>query len=195
MKHLSLVVLTILIFSSCAKDDNGITGENQAISDLKSTENQVYKRLIYKTLSPTEKTTFWISKIQEVSLNWGLNIEQKNLVKELISMINPSIFETKPTDVFTAQANDWTKRALGFFHYEQVFLLAYTIEISPTITDEIVPPPPDPDCDCHQGSIVTCLWHVEGECESKGCKVIQDDCGFLSLYDCDGRCENAMIPD
>ncbi|CAI8366916.1 MAG: Uncharacterised protein [Polaribacter sp. SA4-10] len=48
------------------------------------------------------------------------------------------------------------------------------------------------DCDCNRNSTSSCLWLNPDSCgeraEVNGCRIVPKECGFLWMYDCNGKC-------
>lgn len=185
MKKLILFfIFFITIFSSCSSNDfEQNEASNARISAVKNEDNIEIQKLKYSMLTKTEKLTLWSEKLEEISLNKKLSSEQLSLLNDLKSNLDVTVFDKNNNDKKEVFKNiyvaNFLKKAKKVFSSEYIYKFFYTF--NGKFADDTN------YCTCSAGAIFTCGIGVD--CGSSSCKVLSDGCGFLGLYECDGRCK------
>jgi hypothetical protein len=222
MKKLSLVfsILILLTTESCKKNKVEQKADEISISEMKLQTLSQQKspesiKQVYNLLSKSEKCEYWKRHLQLVlsDENTTNDLEKKKLIKELLSLLKPAIFDPKSPEhgVFLAyEFQIWRQKASEFFTEQQLYEIlnenrqnistARVVTNSNTnIYDEFIPPNEGSvGCFCNAGSSGFSCKLISigsgdlikyGMCEapsSHPCASSSSGCGWFWLQACNG---------
>ncbi len=116
---LAVLLLVATILQSCRKEELSITELNpqinsQAIKEMRlaTTENSI--KLIYATLTSSEKAAAWKQNINYYVNNWELSSKQIQHLNMLATKITPEVFDQADAN-FMAFATEWKSVAMALF--------------------------------------------------------------------------------
>lgn len=192
MKKLILTLsMSLLVFCSCS-DNEAIEKQNNEskISAVLKEENYDTQKIMYRMLSNEEKLQIWQDKLDNMITNDGLNEKQINLIQDLKANLNANLFDNRSNndkrEIFkNVYVKDFLKKSQLLFTPKYFASSFYTISNRVAIDDDDLN---KPDCTCNQSSIWSCAMQSSDCRPSNKCKPIPDECGFLRMYECDGRC-------
>jgi hypothetical protein len=189
MKKLMLTLTVILsVLSSCSSTD-----ENERVSSVLNEKNTNSQRLAFNLLNGNEKLKLWTDQLNEMIKEDNLNQDQLNLVNELLNKLNATIFDTSivnndEREIFmNIFAPDFVERARSIFNDEYVYNNFYRIRKQPKALEPIGGIVGTNDCACNKSSYFTCGFSTY-ECKASTCEVLVDGCGFLGMFECNGKC-------
>ena len=212
MKNLILSFsMAFLFFTSCSKENEpeNIIINSKKIATVVSEKNIDNQKLMYNMLSKEEKFTLWINKLNNISLNPYFNQEQIDLINELKSNLSVDLFDSNPIndkkEVFKAiYVNDFLKKSKNLFNTDEMYLLFFTVndlkkknETSKIAGDTTLNSEwdtgigwgPATNCTCNTTSIWSCAAGIDCIYKKDNCKILASDCGFLTMYECNGKCD------
>ncbi|MBX9782634.1 MAG: bacteriocin fulvocin C-related protein [Chitinophagaceae bacterium] len=185
-KYLGFLIASFLIVgASCSKQGNADIETNDLtaqVLQLKTTEAQ---RITFaEILTPSQKNQVWQSRINKMIKENTLTDIQKGLMLELKQKLNITIFESnsKRDEFMSSFVLDWQKRAIPVIGYDLLF--KYLANIDDVQTKESLAA--RSGCNCNSTSSFSCIGR--NECDNPACNSSDSGCGFLWLYECNGRC-------
>ena len=205
-------MLTFL-FSSCSQDsvdeNSSISANSQYKIEKVLDENKENdQRLKYTLLSKDEKYQLWHQKFESLlqgdlilnKENLSLNEKQRALVDELNIKLGPNIFslgDNGEKEYFrNIYAPKVLKRAEKIFSKNQIIMIFYKLSVPNTDSsltlkqlEVSIAANSENDCECDSGSIFTCQIANAHNCQKTyKCAASTSGCGFMGLWECDGRC-------
>lgn len=190
-------ILVFFLFTRCEKDTSVDLQINQKLIDeVKQLSSESDQRLAYNLLTSGEKALLWTQKLTTILKSDLLNEQQRSHIEKLNSFINSTRFEKSDdgTLLVDSFAKSWCMEGLNYFTKDEIKSIAFSINtidpndikfkngiITPNLTEL-------PDCNCNSTSAFSC-----NSCSAPAkCKETSMGCGFLMLYECDGRCTAPM---
>jgi hypothetical protein len=141
------------------------------------------QRLAFQTLTPTERKSLWLSKIDTRTQDSGLTLLEKELLAELRAFAALQTYEDNRPPAETEKINGfedkWLARAKEIWTPTEIYELAYSL--GGDIHQDVAALPGN-NCICNQGSDFTCpdysiggdviIGITWGNCYSSGCPLL-----------------------
>lgn len=165
-----------------------------------------HRKAVYRHLSSSERAELWRSQWEKALENRGYTDNQQQLIQESLQLLTADTFETLRLrnglryEATMALVQDLEKRILAAFGKKETARLF--AQIGPVssqkvvLIDKAVKVEPSSSmageaCSCSTNSDYCPNGYGCGG-DSDGCNIIEDDCGFLWTYNCNGECLNAQ---
>jgi len=221
MKKVFFLLIVVISFASCAKDEtfscdpdaNKWAKENYAAIqqmsrvDFLSIGNLVYQRAAYNALTPDQRQSFWIEKMEKVlRIEW--TEQESQHIQSLFELIKANVFmfsekrDENDFEKIEIELYRWTEYAQEELKWDRSLLYAICgtlqemnedkkidtyLQISPNVKNR------GESCECSE----TSDWCNDGimptninvKCKKGVCEYSSLGCGFFLLYDCNGKCE------
>jgi hypothetical protein len=188
MKKIIYFIALISILSSCSEE----SVNQEKIAQLNSTTEANVQKLMFNQFTKDEKLTFWVQRIELMIEDDSLNQDQKNILNELLTKLNSTIFDVNLPDneereVFiNVYLVDYINRVKNLFNDQYIDDNFYSARSIRFLGEADVA---DKDCACKTGSYFTCGFLSNYSCEKSRCRILSDGCGFLMISECNGICK------
>lgn len=189
MKKLLLTLIaSVILFSSCSNNEaNDLQNNESKISSVLNETNYDTQKIMYQILSKENKLQIWEDKIDNMILNDDLNNDQIDLIKDLRSNLNAQIFdESENNDVREIFKNVYVKNFIKRAQF--LFEPGYFESNFYTLNNKVAPIGSQPGCTCNKTSIYSCAGNTSDCQSSSSCDTTADGCGFLTMFECNGKC-------
>jgi hypothetical protein len=194
MKQLKIIVVCLILISSFGCEDQPSLDTGINLSKIENVQvlKDEAQRLSFSMLNEKEMQFIWDQHFQKVLSQNSLTDSQVKLIAELRTINKIKLFSANMSENSKREVEkQWVTKALKSFDKNQLHNLVYSFEpkldvvVSPSAgannrTAEL------PDCSCNTTSLFTC--GELAECNTNGCLLTTIGCGFLWLWDCDGKC-------
>jgi hypothetical protein len=196
MKKIFLTLsISVLLFCSCSNNETSdVQNSETKISAVLNEKNYESQKVMYQMLSAEDKFKIWQDKIDEAINNDDLNKNQIILLNEIKSKLLVIYFEDSKSDEKEIFKNVYLKNYLEKcqkeFEYNYFYKTFFTLngKLPGDNFDDLDGDGNNPNCTCNQGSIWSCAG-VSSDCKSSNkCTSTTDGCGFLTMFECNGRC-------
>lgn len=202
-----LMILFVATMFSCNKDSliNELTTEPNTIKTTNTIKHftafqEDEMRVLFNTLTPEERKTFWLNHMNEFIDATSLSTAQLNSMNELINFISTNTFDETISTVGTPFILTWLSTAELLFTPQQLSIILFSGDLQPTVaytgsggsggggggTND---PPTGKKCNCYKENL---LWECSGlstdKCTSNTCDASTWGCGVLWWSACDGLC-------
>ena len=165
-----------------------------------------FKKGCYMAFSPQQRQQLWLGKLNEaLLLDWST--EEKAHINVLINFIQTHLFcfdfvrqktdeEIEEIEVFAYKwmkkaelQLDWNRKVIGGLVAMPHTIINKEGTLKRTFSQSYksVKTRTEAECNCSKSSN-WCSIDISVECLDASCDVTDGGCGFLWLYDCDGRC-------
>lgn len=205
---LALGLACSLLPASCTKEQTLSPLETDCpTAKVYSEPDTELQKLYYEQLSQPEKDAIWIDHLNASLKTLELNLQQKSVIKETITLIETSRADDSNPEYIIVQS-----KASEVFSLKQVFLLFGSIgKIDPkeffsnnaldTNSDvQHVNGGPIPKCGCsyEKGQDFCSVLSNKSEgiityCNKTICERVPKDCGWLWKKDCMGNCLSTHV--
>lgn len=201
-----------LLYSCNEKIDSWVKSNLSYVKSMDRAEwegvDESLKRGCYAAFSPQQKQHLWLGKFGEaLSLDWSM--EEKEHIKVLIDFVQThlSYFDSakeetdKEIETIEVFAYEWIKKAESQLRWNRKLIGGLvaspnsiidkegTLKLTHSNSDKRVKTRTETEVECNcSTSSNWCSIDIMVECLDVPCDVVPNDCGFLWLYDCDGRC-------
>lgn len=185
-----LIGLTII---SCSQNDlnrdSNLSVNTSKINQVLNVHDYESQKLMYISLTSEEKFNLWNNKLDVLLQNDFLNMEQKNLLKDLKKELFVDFFDSSENndkaEIFkNIYIKDFLHKASKIFTADYIHNNFYTI--SNNSQNKVYYGVSG--CTCNIGATFTCTYHIE--CKSlKTCRESSSGCGFLMAFECNGNCD------
>lgn len=192
---LSMLFLNFIFYSCSINDKNESISSNSRLESLLNENNPNSQRLIYEMLNGYDKYNLWIRTLDKMIVNDNLNFSQINLLNELKSKLNQTIFDTRllnndEREIFkNIYAEEFLLRSKELFNEEYLYNNLFSLNRILYLAADETTGSNDEDCACNKTSVMTCGIISSYTCKSANCKILSDGCGFLGMFECNGKCE------
>jgi len=125
-------MLTLIVITSCVKEEKQIYSCNELINDFvvanKSTLAEIsreqiatlpvaYQRAILNSLTKEKRASLWVEKLNLVLSSEAISDDYRNKIAQLRDFIHPDIYnrgvDEKPEEYVTSFINSWEQDVLG----------------------------------------------------------------------------------
>lgn len=185
-----IVSLALFNLISCS-DNNEIerTSSNKRISQVLNEKNYTTQKIMYSLLNEEEKLKIWNDKIENILQKNNLTKEQSDLIYELKNNISLNLFKdgerNDEREIFKSIfVKNFLKKTVNVFSEDFIVSNFYYINEN---TAKAVPIDDLSDCTCNIGSMWSCSGSFECKDTNK-CADTTSGCGFLTMFECTGRC-------
>lgn len=189
-KHLFYLAVLISTVISCTHD-SGIEKKSSEsrISEVLTETNYSTQKIMYSLLNEQEKFKIWNDKIDTILANKNLTKKQSELIQELKNNLSINLFKdgvvNDEREIFKSIfVTSFLKKTINVFNEDFIINNFYYItenSANATRSSEL------PDCTCNIGSMWSCSGSFECR-DSNKCKDTTHGCGFLTFFECTGRC-------
>jgi hypothetical protein len=167
------------------------TASNKRISQVLNEKNYATQKIMYSLLNEEEKFKIWNDKIENILQKNNLTKEQSDLIYELKNNISLNLFKdgerNDEREIFkTIFVKNFLKKTVNVFTEDFIVNNFYYLSENSARTvfgnaDDLA------DCTCNIGSMWSCSGSFECK-ETDKCADTTSGCGFLTFFECTGRC-------
>ena len=156
-------------------------------------------REIFNTITPQNRYDLYLDKLTFV-LGLNISIDQENLINDILSNLSVNVFDWNSNDHINFTTNYLeTKRSdlENYFSNQQGLNAFYHLYDISDLND--IPSAPIggngfPNCDCDLRSYFGACQVLGNYCDEMTCNNYFRGCGFLSIWRCNGMCDDVPQP-
>lgn len=189
--------------------EKSLKHESLKIQQILNNSSKSERKLAYSLLNEREKLILWKKKINYAIQFGSLKISQKNALNNVIEKLDQKIFvdETDENVIFrNVRVPQIINNLQKHFSNNDIGNLFYSLKYYiPTAKDNGIgvhskdgeeqggggTGDDSTNCDCNRNSMFSCTWLNTLTCKEKTCKKpeIENQCGFLGMFPCNGVCK------
>lgn len=181
-----------ITFSSCSKVEisdakSTLRFDNSALNQVVFEKNSHLQKVMYNSLSASEKLELWSKKFDIILNSRKLSSAQRTFLIEIKGILNTNLFENSNTNKFDDRLIK--QKAFELFGVDEAYNILSTLR---TETDLGEPQyfQPTTECVCS----IESSWCGNILCGQDICRE-GSGCGTLFLYTCDGKCNRNKPPE